>query len=343
MTTKAPIAYAYLAVFAALLIGGIYFASSRTAAGSESLTINWLITHRPVELFDEPGQIFAREFESRTGMPLKVSITGPDDYAAETRRILGSEALDMMDRGEAQIVTLNVKSLVQYAPEVAVLMRPYLFASYEEAERIYEGAVGQQILDAITANTNAKALAFTYSGGFMIMQSNTQHFDTPASVAGKKVATINGDISGENITALGAQAVVLPIGDYSNKELNQLVDDYDGIETTYTRLTGATPRYITETNHGLLITAIVVDKDFFASLSAENQAALSEAAQIAARAERQASRALAEKNKQALIEGGTVVRSINAETRAAFVQKAASVYTAHPEEKDLVDRIRESR
>jgi TRAP-type C4-dicarboxylate transport system substrate-binding protein len=242
-----------------------------------------------------------------------------------------------------QVVTLNIKSLIETVPEVAVLMRPYLFSSYEEAEAVYDGAVGKKILDAITERTNARALAFTYSGGFMIVQSNTQSFTTASDFKNKRIATINGSTSGENISALGAEAVVLPIGDYSNKELNQMVGEYDGVETTYTRLTGATPRFITETNHSLLITAVLVDKTFFSSLSLSEQTALQEAATIAARAERQESRALAAKNKQALIDSGTRISTLSPSARDEFVRNTSYLYTKYPEETGLVETIRKNQ
>src|SRR6185369_16893705 len=101
------------------------------------------------------------------------------------------------------------------------------------------------------------------------------------------------------------------------------------------------PKYVTLTNHALFVTSIVVDKDFYASLSARDQRAFDRAAAAAALTERADSRALAESNKQGLVSRGTKIIELTATQRDALAAKMSSVYATYEKTigKDIVQAV----
>jgi TRAP-type transport system periplasmic protein len=49
---------------------------------------------------------------------------------------------------------------------------PFVFADHDHATRVFEGEVGEELLNKITETSNVRGMAFTYSGGFRNIVSN---------------------------------------------------------------------------------------------------------------------------------------------------------------------------
>ena len=296
---------------------------------SQPIEIKWLIAHEPVSLFDRAVQDFATEFNTNGDGTVHITVLGPSDEGSTNGHLGTATVLKALDVGDVHMATVVVGALASSTvPELQVMNLPYLFKDYSSAERVFDSAPGAQMLSYIDAHTNEKGLAFTFSGGFMVIESNTKRMTTADDLAGLRIGSIDGPIAEASLNAFGAHAVSIDAHN-GQKAIAESLDQYDGMETPYTRIfpeTGQHPKYVAETLHGLFTTAIVVNKTFYDSLSAKNQVALQKAAQIAAQDERADSIALAQKHKDELVASGTRVTAFSSSSVAQLREDAQPLY-----------------
>ena len=318
-----------VAVLVALFVFG-RSVSITQAQGSDTRELTWVITHKPIEVFDRAKTVFADEFNKDSDTKISLRILGPDDFDTAAERLGTKDVFRMMNRGEVQIGTVVLNSLYAEVPEASLFSLPYLFKDDAAVDVVFNSAVGKGILDTMTERLPVRALAFTFSGGWLVLQSNTSVFQKPADFRNKSLATVNGGMSMDVLASTGADVVKLDGASVSNREVNESLEKFDGIETVFTRLHKMdSPKFVTETKHALFVTSVLVDKAFYASLSERDQRAFDRAATAAAVAERTDSRQLAEDNKQDLLSRGTQIVGLSEEERAALALKMQSVYAAY--------------
>jgi TRAP-type C4-dicarboxylate transport system substrate-binding protein len=332
-------------IAAVVAISAIFIMARTTPVlqAQEPRELTWVITHKPITVFDRAKEVFADEFNKDSDIKISLKILGPDNFDTAAHRLGTKDVFDMMERGEAQIGTISLSSLTKDIPETALFSLPYLFKDDAAVEAVFGGDIGKGILDSMTAFLPARALAFTFSGGWLVLQSNTTTFQKPSDFVGKHLTTINGGIAQDVLASTGADVVPLDIVNTSNREVNESLNNYDGIETVFTRLHKMdSPKIVTDTKHALFVTSILVDKTFYASLSPRDQRAVERAAAAASAVERTDSRQLAETNKQDLISRGTRVVELTAEERSALASKMKGVYAAYEKSvgKDIIEKVR---
>lgn len=342
-TARKGIGFWIAGIIAIAALAGIVLLGHTTrtdAQGTKQLT--WVITHKPITVFDKAKDVFVEEFNKDSDTKIALRILGPDDFDTSAHRIGTPDVFDMMAKGDVQIGTISLNSLSKQVPQAALFSLPYLFKDQQAVETVFGNDIGKGVLDAMTGKLPVRALAFTFSGGWLVVQSNTQAFDNASDFSGKKLTSINGGIALDVLGATGANVVPLDIVNTSNRDINESLDKYDGVETVLTRLHQMdTPKFVTLTNHALFVTSIVVDKAFYDSLSARDQAALTRAANAAAETERADSQRLADENKEGLISRGTKVIELSAEERAALAKQMQSIYASYEASigKDLIQAV----
>lgn len=317
----------------AVLVAGVglfVFGLSHKTQAEKPLEVNWLIAHEPVYLFDRAAKDFALEFNKTSDRPITVHILGPSDYGSTNARLSSDTVFQALDGGQVQLATLVTDALSRtQVPQLGVLQLPFLFTDTKSAERVLDGAIGDHLLQDITDATSARGLAFTFSGGLMVIESNTHSVQSLADFKNLRIGTIEGPIAMATLKAFGASPEKLDVekGKYNGSLLSTL----DGIETPYTRINlnvpEATPSYVSETNHSLFLTVIMASDSFYESLSPNDRIALLRAARVAAQDEREDSVALAAKNRELLKERGATVTIISPDVQEALKKAVASVYT----------------
>lgn len=318
------------------VIGAVLYPPARDRVSAlftpaEPIEITWLISHEPVSLFARAANTFAEEFAREGDGTIVIKLVGPKDFKSETGHLPSEIVLEALKDSKAQIATLPTSSLNgRFTSELAALNLPFLFENYASAERMLESKAAREILSAIDTHTDTHGLAFGYSGGLMVFESNRKQIDSAEDIVGLRIGATQGVIDEEILRAFGATPVALSPRDgaaATQASLNQ----HDAITIPYTRISTDqfVPRYITETFHSLFTTTIIVDKAFYASLTPTNQAALSKAAQRAAAVEREDSIALGLENRQKLIDQGTLISPLSPDSIATLKRKAESVYASY--------------
>ncbi|MBI5457496.1 TRAP transporter substrate-binding protein [Candidatus Kaiserbacteria bacterium] len=320
-----------LAIIAIVVGGGIFFVRSSPApvSSTQPVRVKWLIAHQPTSVFARATTVFADELSKESNGRMKLEVVMPQDVGVTVGDIPNTKVMQLLDSGDVEIATTYTVALSYKDAQLGALNLPFAFGSYDKLPTFLDGAIGSRLLDGIRATMPARGLAFTMSGGFRLIATKDKDIRTPADMKGLRVATSGGVVAEATLKALGATPVPL---DLENGSASIDPKTIDGVETTYSRLSGvlgkesAYTKHINETYHSVFLTVILAGNAFYDSLSPEDQTALKKAALAAAQVERQDSIALGEQVKSQLQAQGSVITTLSPNARASFKAATESVY-----------------
>ena len=142
---------------------------------------------------------FAELVEDRTNGAYKIEIH-PNASLGDEPSMLESMQIGTLDAG---IITSG--PFVNFAAEMGVLDMPFLFASNEEAYKILDGDIGQELLGKLE-NANLKGLAYA-ERGFRNLTNSVRPVKTAADIAGLKIRVMENEVYTATFKALGVNAV----------------------------------------------------------------------------------------------------------------------------------------
>ena len=291
--------------------------------------VKWVLAHEPIELFIRAAKVFAAEVETRAAGALSIEIMTMNEYAEKYNGgvVVDKHSLvDLLDSGLIEMSQTYTITLGKINKDFFALDLPFLFKDHDHASRVFEGAVGTQLLDSLQESRKIKGLAFTYSGGFRIIPGN-EAVSRIEDLRGVKLRTSFSPFAIETFKTIGADVVPM--------ELEELTDNLGSAnvtvgESTYPRIyalnQASVSNYINHTEHSLFLTSILVGTDFWNTLSPELQVVVSEAAKVAAAYERQISIAdVAQVQARAEADGIEVIH-MSKEEQTRFADATQVVY-----------------
>jgi len=291
--------------------------------------VKWVLAHEPIELFLRAAKVFASEVETRASGELSIEVMTMSEYAEKYNSgvVVDKHSLvDLLDSGAIEMSQTYTITLGKINKDFFALDLPFLFKDHDHASRVFEGAVGAELLDSLQESRKIKGLAFTYSGGFRIIPGN----ETVAKIEdlrGVKLRTSHSPVAIETFKTLGADVVPMELEELSENlgSANVAVG-----ESTYPRVYALghdkVSKVINHTEHSLFLTSILVGTDFWNTLSPELQTVVSESAKVAARYERALSiDDIAQVQARAEADGIEVVR-MSKEEQVRFAQATEVVY-----------------
>jgi TRAP-type C4-dicarboxylate transport system substrate-binding protein len=291
--------------------------------------VKWVLAHEPIELFIRAAKVFASEVARRAPGALEIEVMTMSEYGDKYNNgIMPNKhsLVDLLDSGLIEMSQTYTITLGKINKDFFALDLPFLFKDHDHASRVFEGAVGANLLDSLQESKKVKGLAFTYSGGFRIIPGN----ETVAKIEdlrGVKLRTSHSPVAIETFKTLGADVVPMELEELSENlgSANVAVG-----ESTYPRVYALghdkVSKVINHTEHSLFLTSILVGTDFWNTLSPELQTVVSESAKVAARYERAISiDDIAQVQARAEADGIEVVR-MSKEEQVRFAQATEVVY-----------------
>lgn len=257
---------------------------------SQIRKIRWVLDHKPIELFVRTARAYDEKIRELTDNTVQVEIYTAKEYS---EKFFGGEALPpnpltVVDSGDAEVTQVETQWVgAFYNSDFFALEMPYLFTDHDHATRVLDGEIGKNLLNKLEQTGGAKGLAFTYSGGYRVFASNQPILNADDFKQITCVGNFN-PVRVDTVTALGCNVIPFSPSDVARPDL---ISSVGTVETTL-------PRYeleaydqgcnhISSTDHSMFLTTILVNKDFFASLTAEQQTAMQVAADHVSKLERQ--------------------------------------------------------
>jgi TRAP-type C4-dicarboxylate transport system substrate-binding protein len=256
----------------------------------KSHNVRWVLAHEPIELFVRAAKVFAEEVNSKAPGQLEIEVLTLSEYAEKYNNgvvVSKHELIDLLDSGRIEMSQTYTITLGKLNKDFFALDLPFLFQDHDHANRVFEGSVGQQLLDSLqTTGKKVKGLAFTYSGGFRIIPGN-EEIAKIEDLRGIKVRTSHSPVAIDTFKAVGADVVPMEL-----EELTTGLEQADVAvgESTYPRVyalgQNRVSRVVNHTEHSLFLTSILIAQDFWNSLDQPLQEIVKQAAISAARHER---------------------------------------------------------
>ncbi|MFO8065122.1 MAG: TRAP transporter substrate-binding protein [Spirochaetota bacterium] len=330
-----------LAVGAAfLLVASIGFAGGQGEAGEDmSLEdmdpINFRLAHVVNEQdgFHIAAEKFKELVEERTDEKITVEIF-PNAELGDERTLLEGMQIGSVDMG---VITNG--PVANFVEEIAVFELPFLFPTPEDAYRVLDGEIGQELLTKLE-EVDLKGLAYA-ERGFRNLTNSQRPVNTPEDVEGLKVRVMENPVYIDTFQALGANAVPMAWTEALTAMQQQTIDGQENpINVIHSFKLYEPQQYLSLTRHTYAPAIIVMSLDKWNQLPVEAQEILEESAQEAAEYERQWNADMAEEQLAELKENGMEV--IEDPDIAAFQEAVASVYDDYGEEfGEYLPRIQE--
>jgi TRAP-type C4-dicarboxylate transport system substrate-binding protein len=254
--------------------------------------ITWVIAHDPAYLFLRAAEYFRAELEKHVPGQIEIEVLTQTDYAEKYNNgqpISKKDVLDLMESGKIQVSQLYTTWLAdRYTRNLNVIDLPFLFKDHDHASRVFDGEIGRELLGKIESEggDKIKALAFTYSGGYRCIPSKSV-INSIDDFKGVKFRVSSGPVIKDTFDMLGADTVFFPVEELAERAGD---NEVDAGECTYTRYYPLNQDkvlpIISDMEHNISCTCIIINKEFWNTLTIEQQEAMQIAGRASARIER---------------------------------------------------------
>lgn len=296
---------------------------------SKQTKIRWVIAHEPLSLFLRAAKDFERRVnEQQTAHEIQVEIMTLTEYSHRYNNgviVTKHDLLDLMEAGKIEMSQMYTTWLAErYEKDFLVFDLPFLFRDHEHAARVLEGEVGEGILAKLNEKSNVRGLCYTYSGGMRQLIAN-KRVSTLEDLAGTPMRSNRNPVAQATITALGMKPVVAEVED-----LRQVVVDGEAVggETVYPRMyplrQNEVTKSVVDTGHSLFLTSMIINDQFWDSLSTDVQGVIKQAAILAGREERAETLRDAARAEERLVreEGANIIKWTSDQRSAAKIALA---------------------
>jgi len=231
------------------------------------------------------------------------------------------------------IIDMAVGSTINWSPQIVemnIFSMPFLMPDYAALDALTQGPVGERIFERIREN-GVVPLAWA-ENGFREVTNSKVDIRSPADMAGLKMRVVGSPIYNDIFTALGANPTQMSWADAQPALTTGAVDGQENPLTIYSVLKmhelGQT--HITLWRYVADPLIFAVNQEVWDSFSAEDQAHVRAAAEVAGAYGVEVARAGLTAGDESLIEEieghGVTVTRLSDEARQAFVEATRGVY-----------------
>lgn len=265
---------------AAALVAGLTLLGPVNASATD-LKLAWLTADSKTDPYAITAHAFKDALERRLGDEVTVSLF-PNRQLGDDKEILEGLKFGSIDLG---IITNAVVANVD--PSYQLLDLPFLFSSSQQAHRVLDGEIGQQ-LEKNLQDDGIHSLGIA-EGGFRNMINNVRPVQTPADVEGVKYRTMQNPVFIEMFSSLGGSPVPMAWGEVFTAMQQGTID---GLEipsavvksNNYADVTS----YLSLTRHTYSAIHLLMSKRKYDRLPEDVKAAIDAAGMEAVEAQREA-------------------------------------------------------
>lgn len=266
------------------LVAALAVAAFGTAVQAQDKTIKFATQNPKGHPIVMGMEKFAEIVQAKTGGKIKVNL-----FPGGT---LGSDQANVsaIQGGTLEMASMNSGIFASQVKEFALYDFPFLFNNEKEAELIIDGPIGKQLHDKLQEK-GMVGLAY-FELGFRNITNSRRPITKADDLEGLKLRVIPNPINVDWVRALGANPTPLPFPEvYGALEQKAI----DGQENPVTVINAnkfyEVQKHVVLSNHQYNPQSVVISKRFWDGLDASQKKILQDAAQEAAKFQRQQARA----------------------------------------------------
>jgi TRAP-type transport system periplasmic protein len=284
-----------LAAVAGLLLGG--------PAGAQDIKER-TIKFGTVGAETHPSVVGMKKFkeavEARSGGKIKVNLFYNGGLGSD------QAVVSSMQGGTVEMSVMNTGILASVAKELAIFDFPFLFANEKESDTLVDGPVGRK-LHAKLEEKGLVGLSY-WELGFRQITNSKRPLTKVEDIDGLKLRVIPNPINVAWVKALGANPTPMPFPEvYAGLEQKAIDGQENPVAVIASSKFYEVQKHIALTNHQYNPQSVVISKKFWDGLSAAERKLLDDAADEAAKTQREANRAALASNLELLKKNGMQV------------------------------------
>ena len=183
--------------------------------------------------------------------------------------------------GTLDFSILAINNITPFSPTVGTLTLPYVILSLEDAEKITQGEIGQQMVDKTVEDAGVRIIGWAYSG-FRVLTNSKKPVTTVADLQDLVIRVPKNEIMIETYKSWGVNPTPMAWSETFAALQQKVVDGQDNpYMTVHAMKFDEVQKYVTNIRYIFSIEPLIVSEQLFQSLSAEEQAAVLAAGQEA--------------------------------------------------------------
>ncbi|NVO58589.1 TRAP transporter substrate-binding protein [Rhodobacteraceae bacterium B1Z28] len=238
---------------------------------------------------------------------------------------LGSEQDTVNDAaiGTLDMSLLAINNITPFSPTVGVFTLPYVILSLEDAEKLTQGPIGQELTENTINDAGVRIIAWTYTG-FRVLTNSKKPVKSVADLEGLVIRVPKNEIMIDTYKSWGISPTPMAWSETFAGLQTKVVDGQDNPYTTINAMKFyEVQKYVTNIRYIFSIEPLIISEQVFQELSAEDQAIILEAGKAATQASADFLREKEAEIKALLIEKGMEI-SDPENDEAEFIELATT-------------------
>ncbi len=183
------------------------------------------------------------------------------------------EEMQMLQLGNVQMLAPSVSKFGPLgAREFEIFDLPYIFDNYDDLHAVTGGRIGRDLFKKLDSK-GIVGLAY-WDNGFKVMSAN-KALRTPADFRGLKMRIQSSKVLDAQMRALGATPQVMAFSEVYQALQTGVVDGTENPPSNlYTQKMNEVQKFVTQSDHGVIEYAVIVNKKFWEALPGDVRATL---------------------------------------------------------------------
>ncbi|WP_108483126.1 TRAP transporter substrate-binding protein [Oceaniglobus ichthyenteri] len=236
---------------------------------------------------------------------------------------LGAEQATVNDMamGTLDFSILAINNITPFSPSVGTLTLPYVILSLEDAVKVTQGPIGEELIENTIRDAGVRIIGWAYSG-FRVLTNSVRPVESVADLDGLVIRVPKNEIMIATYKSWGVNPTPMAWSETFTGLQQKVVDGQDNpYITVYAMKFDEVQKYITNLRYLFSIEPLVVSEELFQGLSADDQAAVLAAGKTATEFSAEFLKAEEETIKAELVSRGMEI-SDPADDEAEFIQLA---------------------
>ena len=234
------------------------------------------------------------------------------------------KVLEAMLNGDVQLAAPSLSKFEKFTKKFRIFDLPFLFTDIDAVDRFQQSDAGQKLKNSMERR-GLSGVAFWHNG--MKQLSANKPLIKPEDAKGLKFRVQASDVLVAQFEQLGANPQKMAFSEVYGALQTKTID---GCENPWSNIYGQkffeVQDGITETNHGLLDYLVVTSTEWLKGLKPEVRDQLLKIIADVSAERNAAVKKVDEENRQKVADTGTVIRTLTAEQRGAWVEAMKPVW-----------------
>jgi len=261
----------------------------------------------------------------------------PAAQLGEEKDTIEQTQFGVLDMDRVNLVPLN-----NIIPLTQVPSLPFLFSSVEQARRVLDGPIGDEILDSF-ADKGLIGLAF-YDSGARSFYNTVRPIKTIEDMKGLKIRVQQSDLMVGMVKALGANPTPMPFGEvYGALQTGAIDGAENNWPSYYSTRHFEVAKYYSLSEHLMTPEVLMMSKKTWDKMSKDDQKLIRATAKKSATKMHELWEAQEKVAHDAVVKGGAQVNTLDKEPFIKAMSTVYDQYVTNPQMKDMVARIRATK